>query len=79
MKMQSTLSVAADHPSFAGHFPTFAVLPGAVLLDEMLTAIEQARGINLKSWHLSSARFLDVVRPHDCLTLEHDEIGRAHV
>ena len=72
MKMQSTLNVAADHPSFAGHFPGFAVLPGAILLDEMLAAIEQARGINLKSWHLSSAKFLDAVRPHDSLILEHD-------
>ena len=31
----------ADHPSFAGHFPKFPVLPGAVLLDEALQAIEQ--------------------------------------
>jgi 3-hydroxyacyl-[acyl-carrier-protein] dehydratase len=72
MKMQSTLNVAADHPSFAGHFPAFPVLPGAILLDEMLMAIELARGINLKTWHISSAKFLGVVRPRDSLVLEHD-------
>ncbi len=43
--------------------PRFPVLPGAVLLDETLRAIEQARGIDLRSWHISSAKFLDAVRP----------------
>lgn len=72
MKMQSTLHIAADHPSFAGHFPAFPVLPGAVLLDEMLKAIEQARGIDLESWRISSAKFLDAVRPGDRLILDHE-------
>ena len=72
MKMCSTLSIAADHPSFAGHFPAFPVLPGALLLDEMLKAIELTRGIDLKLWHISSAKFLDAVRPRDCLVLEHE-------
>ena len=72
MKLQSTLNIAADHPSFAGHFPAFPVLPGAILLDEMLKAIELARGIDLKSWHISSAKFLDTVRPRDSLVLEHE-------
>ena len=71
MKMRSTLNIAADHPSFAGHFPAFPVLPGAILLDEMLKAIELARGIDLKTWHISSAKFLDAVRPRDGLVLEH--------
>ena len=72
MKMQSTLDIAADHPSFAGHFPAFPVLPGAILLDEMLRTIELARGIDLKTWHISSAKFLDAVRPRDSLFLEHE-------
>jgi 3-hydroxyacyl-[acyl-carrier-protein] dehydratase len=72
MKMRSTLTIAADHPSFSGHFPTFPVLPGAILLDEMLKAIEAARGIDLKAWHIASAKFLDAVRPRDCLVLEHE-------
>ncbi|MEO7207010.1 MAG: hypothetical protein ABI356_04330 [Steroidobacteraceae bacterium] len=70
--MHSTLNIAVDHPSFVGHFPAFPVLPGAILLDEMLKAIERARGIDLKSWRISSAKFLDAVRPSDSLVLEHD-------
>jgi acyl-coenzyme A synthetase/AMP-(fatty) acid ligase len=71
-KMRSQLKIAADHPSFAGHFPGFPVLPGALLLDEMLIAIERARGINLSQWQISSAKFLDAVRPDDALYLEHE-------
>jgi 3-hydroxyacyl-[acyl-carrier-protein] dehydratase len=70
--MHSSLNIAEDHPSFAGHFPGFPVLPGAVLLDEMLRAIESARGIDLTQWRISSAKFLDVVRPRDKLVLAHD-------
>jgi 3-hydroxyacyl-[acyl-carrier-protein] dehydratase len=72
MKMQSALRITPDHPSFAGHFPKFPVLPGAVLLDEMLKEIEGARGIRITSWHIASAKFLGLVRPGDTLILEHD-------
>ena len=48
MKIQSSLEIAADHPAFAGHFPGFPVVPGALLLDEMLKVIEEARGIDLR-------------------------------
>jgi 3-hydroxymyristoyl/3-hydroxydecanoyl-(acyl carrier protein) dehydratase len=72
MKMQSTLNIAAEHPVFSGHFPSFPVYPGAALLDEMLKIIESARGIDLRSWHISSVKFLDAVRPRDSLTFEHE-------
>jgi 3-hydroxymyristoyl/3-hydroxydecanoyl-(acyl carrier protein) dehydratase len=72
MKMQSTLSIAADHPAFCGHFPAFPVFPGAALLDEMLKILEDARGIDLKSWHVSSVKFLDAVRPRDSLLFVHE-------
>jgi 3-hydroxyacyl-[acyl-carrier-protein] dehydratase len=70
--MHSAFHIAADHPAFAGHFPGFPVLPGAVLLDTTLRTIASARGIDLTMWQISSAKFLDVVRPGDNLVLEHD-------
>ena len=51
------------------------MLPGVVLLDETLRAIESARGIDLTAWQISSAKFLDAVRPGDTLVLEHDAPG----
>jgi 3-hydroxymyristoyl/3-hydroxydecanoyl-(acyl carrier protein) dehydratase len=34
-----TLSFAPDHPTAAGHFPGNPILPGALLLDEVVLAI----------------------------------------
>jgi 3-hydroxymyristoyl/3-hydroxydecanoyl-(acyl carrier protein) dehydratase len=70
--LHSRLEVARDHPAFAGHFPKFPVLPGAVLLDEALQLIQRERGIDLTRWHIASVKFLDVVKPGDVLGLEHD-------
>ena len=75
MKMQSAIDIGADHPAFAGHFPSFPVMPGAVLLDEMLNVIQLDRGIDLKDWHIGSVKFFDAVRPRDTLVLEHDAIA----
>ena len=69
--MRSTIELERDHPAFAGHFPKFPVLPGAVLLDEALQAIESARGIDLRDWRIASVKFMDAVRPGDALRLEH--------
>ena len=70
--MHCTLDIAADHPSFAGHFPQFPVLPGAVLLDETLRVIARARGLDLTQWQITSAKFLGAIRPGDALCLQHD-------
>ena len=48
------------------------MLPGAVLLDETLRTIASARGIDPMMWQISSAKFLDIVRPGDDLVLEHE-------
>jgi 3-hydroxyacyl-[acyl-carrier-protein] dehydratase len=70
--LRSRIEIPRDHPAFAGHFPKFPVLPGAVLLDEVLQAVARERGIDITEWHIASAKFLDVVRPGDELHLEHD-------
>ncbi len=73
--MHGPIDIPKEHPSFAGHFPKFPVLPGAVLLDEALQSIHLARGINLKEWHVASVKFLGAVRPGDSLHLEHALVG----
>jgi acyl-coenzyme A synthetase/AMP-(fatty) acid ligase len=75
--MHSPIEVPRDHPSFAGHFPKFPVLPGAVLLDEALQVIQRERGIDLARWHVASVKFLGLVRPGDDLRLEHSAAGRS--
>jgi 3-hydroxymyristoyl/3-hydroxydecanoyl-(acyl carrier protein) dehydratase len=70
--MRAMLTIAPDHPAFAGHFPNFPVLPGAVLLDETLELMCRARGIDLLQWQVTSAKFLGAVRPGERLEVEHD-------
>jgi len=72
MAMHSPIELPSDHPAFAGHFPRFPVLPGAVLIDEALQVIQRDRGIDLTRWQITSAKFLDIVRPGDALRVEHE-------
>jgi 3-hydroxymyristoyl/3-hydroxydecanoyl-(acyl carrier protein) dehydratase len=69
--MHSPMEVPSDHPSYAGHFPQFPVLPGAVLLDEALKIMQSTWGIDLAHWQIGSAKFLGSVHPGDALHLEH--------
>jgi 3-hydroxymyristoyl/3-hydroxydecanoyl-(acyl carrier protein) dehydratase len=73
--MHGSVEVPVDHPAFAGHFPRFPVLPGAVLLDEVLQVIQRERRIDLAHWRIVSAKFLAAVRPGDVLRLDHDASG----
>lgn len=72
MTVREALVVASGHPAFAGHFPTQPILPGAVLLDEVLAALARAHSLDLRAWQLSAAKFLGVITPGEALVLEHD-------
>lgn len=63
----TTLHVPVQHPAFEGHFPGAPLLPGVVLLDEMLHAVPAGSG-----WSIATAKFLHPVRPGETLTLEHE-------
>jgi 3-hydroxyacyl-[acyl-carrier-protein] dehydratase len=67
------LTVAADHPAYAGHFPGSPVLPGVVLLDEALLALER-HGRGPGRWQVATAKFLSAVRPGEALVLEHETL-----
>lgn len=63
------ICIAADHPSIPGHFPGFPIVPGVVLLDEALHAIEQLHGAEEVSWQISTVKFHHPVAPGDALQL----------
>jgi 3-hydroxyacyl-[acyl-carrier-protein] dehydratase len=69
-----SLRIALDHPAFAGHFPGNPILPGVVLLDEALRAIEVDLGLDLRQWQIAAAKFLEFVRPGEALTIEHTSL-----
>ena len=43
--VQLELAVPADHPTFSGHFPGAPVLPGVVLLAEVIDAVHARSGL----------------------------------
>jgi 3-hydroxymyristoyl/3-hydroxydecanoyl-(acyl carrier protein) dehydratase len=78
-EFRHSIGIAADHPAFAGHFPGMPIVPGALLLDEALRIIEVDLGIDITQWQLTAAKFLEIVRPGDALTIEHAAIADGAV
>jgi 3-hydroxyacyl-[acyl-carrier-protein] dehydratase len=75
----TALPIAADHPAYAGHFPGTPVLPGVVLLDATLHALEKAGKGASGYWEISSAKFQSAVRPGEPLTLQHETLPNGSV
>lgn len=67
------LHIAPDHPAFAGHFPGQPLLPGVLLLAEVLEAVLDvpalARSVG-PAPRIGAAKFLAPVRPGAQLTLQ---------
>jgi 3-hydroxymyristoyl/3-hydroxydecanoyl-(acyl carrier protein) dehydratase len=61
------LTIAQGHPAFAGHFPGNPIVPGVVLLDEVLHVIEQQLRIALSVCEVGSVKFLSPVRPGEAV------------
>ena len=57
------VQIRADDPAFDGHFPGLPILPGVVLLAEVLGAIERTTGQSLGALTIRSAKFHAPVSP----------------
>lgn len=62
------VSIPADHPSLAGHFPGQPVVPGVVVLDRVLAAIEAAHG-PLGDLRLPQVKFMRPLLPEQAATI----------
>jgi 3-hydroxyacyl-[acyl-carrier-protein] dehydratase len=71
---QQPLSIPADHPVFPGHFPGTPVVPGVLLLAQVLDAAEQWLGAAVHPTRLRQAKFPSPWTPGLDVraTLEHD-------
>jgi 3-hydroxyacyl-[acyl-carrier-protein] dehydratase len=54
---QRPLFIAADHPVFPGHFPDAPVVPGVLLLSQVLDAADQWLGAAVRPLRLRQAKF----------------------
>jgi len=62
---RTRLELPADHPVFAGHFPAHPIVPGALLLDEVVR-LANAR-LETTAWTLRSAKFVHPATPGESL------------
>ncbi|MCR8960854.1 AMP-binding protein [Variovorax sp. S2] len=74
-------AVPVDHPAFAGHFPGQPLLPGALILAEVMEAVQRVPALVARlGTHptLAAAKFLAPVRPGSMLSIElQPEAGAA--
>jgi 3-hydroxyacyl-[acyl-carrier-protein] dehydratase len=64
--------VAPDHPAFAGHFPGAPIVPGVLLLDAAVHALQQEQSPlapGMQACEISAAKFLSPVGPGETLTI----------
>lgn len=70
--MSLPLALPRPHPALEGHFPGEPILPGAVLLDEALHAIESAEAWGGRLWRIEAVKFLGAVAEEAPLLLDYE-------
>ncbi|MBL8258920.1 MAG: hypothetical protein JNM60_03790 [Candidatus Competibacteraceae bacterium] len=68
MSVERFFSIAADHPSLAGHFPGDPIVPGVVLLDAVLRAFK-AEHPDQQLNGMPVVKFLTPLRPEQPCTI----------
>jgi len=79
MKKQTYLTIPADHPAFAGHFPETPIVPGIVLLDEAIHAIVADTRLAATAWQISSVKFLSPLKPGEAVIIEHEQLANGTI
>jgi 3-hydroxymyristoyl/3-hydroxydecanoyl-(acyl carrier protein) dehydratase len=70
--------IASNHPSLPGHFPGNPVVPGVVILDEVLDALEQWEPhITIEGF--TTVKFLQPLLPDEAFTIEFEQTKASRV
>jgi 3-hydroxyacyl-[acyl-carrier-protein] dehydratase len=77
------LQFAVNHPCGAGHFPGNPIIPGALLLDEVLSCIADNMDNDLVApdgtWQVKSAKFPQPVRPGDTVHVNYSQTANGEI
>jgi 3-hydroxymyristoyl/3-hydroxydecanoyl-(acyl carrier protein) dehydratase len=77
MGLERIVTVDTEHPSLSGHFPGHPVVPGVVMLGEIMNAIREIANENLEFVAMPSVKFMSPLKPGEPLriTLKHQSDG----
>ena len=79
MQITAQGCIPADHPALAGHFPGNPILPGVLLLNEVLSAIERELRLTPGPLSFSIVKFTAPLRPGEPFTMIIDTGDRRRV
>jgi 3-hydroxyacyl-[acyl-carrier-protein] dehydratase len=68
MRFEVVRLIHADHPSLAGHFPGAPLVPGVVILDEVVAALDEWRRDSQLSG-IPGVKFLAPLKPGQPFTI----------
>lgn len=71
--ISSPISIPMDHPSLAGHFPGNPIVPGVLILEEVLNAAETCYQSSFAPKHWRNIKFLSPLQPGIAFTVEFKE------
>jgi 3-hydroxyacyl-[acyl-carrier-protein] dehydratase len=68
-----------DHPALAGHFPGYPVVPGVVILSELVQATETWLDWSGSPVSVASIKFMRLLRPSEAFTLRLERLSENRV
>jgi 3-hydroxymyristoyl/3-hydroxydecanoyl-(acyl carrier protein) dehydratase len=66
----ATFRVPAQHPALAGHFPGNPVVPGVMVLDEVISAARSWLGVDYCLDRMAFAKFLVPLKPDETARID---------
>lgn len=70
MKHERVVSIRPDHPALSGHFPGHPVVPGVLVMDEVIETLREHCGQALIVTGLPSVKLSSPLLPGEPLTIE---------
>lgn len=79
MSVERTLTITKDHPALAGHFPGTPIVPGVLVLDEVIETLKARYGDGLVVTGLPAVKLSSPLKPEEPLmiTIEPEDADTA--
>ena len=78
MTFDAHRTITADHPSLPGHFPGAPLVPGVVILDEVVSALREWQK-DCKLTGIRTVKFLRPLHPEQPFTISLSNADRTRI